>query len=228
MQRRTALLLTTAALTMSLASTPAQAEDGLDTIMVVLRHTADASRSDDGVTPVGMIQLPLPNGATASMSPAWYDLIGDLQARLVYIGPTSMRTLHTEELAALSLTPEKGLAVALANLERLHGAPAAGPWHNLQIVNGRSADYDSSYFLDRAFWRRQLASHPQGLVVAVPRTDLLLFAPVSDTPAVDSLRQGIAGLHAGGGDYRLSPALYLFKDDRWTVFQAAAPVPRAP
>ncbi len=70
-----------------------------------------------------------------------------------------------------------------------------------------------------------LAAHPQGLVVAVPRTDLLLFAPVSDTPAVDSLRKGIAGLHSGGGDYRLSSALYLFKDDRWTVFQPAAPAP---
>ncbi len=224
MQPRTALLFT-AAITMSLPSPPAQAQDGRDTLLVVLRHAGDASRTEDGLAPVATIQVPLPNGATASMSPAWYDLIGDLQARLVYVAADSMRTLHTEELAALALAPEQAVAVALANLERLHGAPAARPWHNLQIVNGRSADYDSSYFLDRAFWRRLLAAHPQGLVVAVPRTDLLLFAPVSDTPAVDSLRKGIAGLHSGGGDYRLSSALYLFKDDRWTVFQPAAPAP---
>ena len=224
MQRRTALLLP-AALTMSLPPTPAQAEDGRDTILVVLRHTADASRGDDAFAPVATIQVPLPNGTTASMAPAWYDLIGDLQARLVYVAADSMRTLHAEELAALALTPEQALAVALANLERLHGAPVASAWHNLQAVKGRSEDYDSSYFLDRAFWRHLLTEHPEGLVVAVPRTDLLLFAPASDTAAVDSLRHGVAGLWAGGGDYRLSAALYLFKDGRWSVFQAAPPAP---
>ena len=66
----------------------------------------------------------------------------------------------------MTLAPEQALAVALANLERLHGAPAARPWHNLQSVNGRSADYDSSYFLDRAFWRRLLVAHPQGLALS--------------------------------------------------------------
>ena len=227
MQRRSALLYATAALTMSLPSTPAQAEDGRDTILVVLRHTADASRDDDAFAPVATLQVPLPNGTTAAMAPAWFDLIGDLQARLVYVAADSMRTLHAEELAALALAPEQALAVALANLERLHGAPVAQPWHNLQAVKGRSEDFDSSYFLDRAFWRRLLADHPDGLVVAVPRTDLLLFTPLSDTAAVDSLRQGVAGLHAGGGDYRLSSALYLFKDDRWRVFQPAAPTPVA-
>ena len=29
------------------------------------------------------------------------------------------------------------------------------------------------------------AEHPAGVVVAVPRTDLLVFAPASDTAAVD-------------------------------------------
>jgi len=37
------------------------------------------------------------------------------------------------------------------------------------------------------------------------------------------MRHGIPGLQAGGGDYRLSSALYLFKDDRWSVFQQAVP-----
>ncbi|MEP6506037.1 MAG: hypothetical protein ABJD97_22065 [Betaproteobacteria bacterium] len=210
-------------MTTALSSRPTLAEDGLDTILVVLRQTAGASRPDDAVTPVGAIEVPLPDGRTAAMSPAWYDLVGDLQARLVYVGPTSMRTLHTEELTALGLTPEKALAAALGNLERLHGAPAASPWHELQSVGGKASDYDSSYFLDRAFWRRQLAGHPQGLVVAVPRTDLLLFAPLADTPAVASLRKGISGLHAGAGDYRLSSGLYLFKDDRWSLLPADAP-----
>jgi hypothetical protein len=208
---------------MPTSSTPAPAEDGLDSILVVLRQGDGNSRTEDAATPAAAIEVPLPNGATASMVPAWYDLVGDLQARLVRVDATSMRSVHAEEVAAL--TPERALARALTNLERLHGAPTASPWHNLQRVNGLATDYDSSYFLDRAFWRRLLDAHPQGLVVAVPRIDALLFAPASDTPAVASLRQGIGALHAGGGDYRLSAALYLFKDDRWSVFQAATPAP---
>jgi hypothetical protein len=203
---------------MSAMPTPA-----LDSILVVLRPSDAASRTDDVATPVAAIEVPLPNGTVASMLPAWYDLVGDLQARLVRIDPTAMSSVHAEEVAALGA--DEALALALANLERLHGAPTTSPWHNLQRVGGRSADHDSSYFLDHAFWRSQLETHPDGLVVAVPRIDALLFTPASDSAAVDSLRRGVAGLHAGGGDYQLSSALYLFKDDRWTVFQPAAPAP---
>jgi len=60
-------------------------------------------------------------------------------------------------------------------------------------------------------------------VVAVPRVDALLFAPAGDDPAVASMRRGIPQLHEEAGDWRLSSALYLFQDDRWTVLQPAAP-----
>lgn len=92
-------------------------------------------------------------------------------------------------------------------------------------VIGASPDLSSSYFLDRAFWRSQLAQHPEGLVAAVPMRGALVFAPASDEAAVDALRQNIAYLHRSSEKLGVSSALYLFKDDRWSVFQKSAWAP---
>ncbi|MFL6695828.1 MAG: hypothetical protein ACJ8GJ_01595 [Vitreoscilla sp.] len=209
-----------------MTTTPSTAAPiALDTLQLVLRERPGADKRDDSLALVAPFEVPLPGGGTASMAPAWFDLIGDLQLRLVRSTPDYVMTLHAGELAELELGLDDALAVALANLHRLHGAPVARPWHDVQRAGSRSEDVDSAWFMDRAFWRARLAQHPDGLVAAVPRTDLLLFAPASDTAAVDSLRRGIPGLHAGAGDYRLSSALYLFRDDRWSVLQAAAPAP---
>ena len=196
-----------------------------DSVLYVLRERPGADKRDAALALVEPFEVPLPGGAVATRAPAWFDLLGDLQLRLVRSTPDHVLALHAAELAALQLSVDEALAQALANLQRLHGAPQARPWHNLQRVGGRSEDADSAYFMDRGFWRARLAEHPQGLVAAVPRTDLLLFAPLADTAAVDSMRRGIPRLHAEGGDYRLSSALYRFLDDRWQVFQAAVPAP---
>ena len=201
---------------------PTASTIALDTLQFVLRERPGADKPDESLALVQPFEVPLPGGAAASMAPAWFDLIGDLQLRLVRSTPDYVIALHASELAELELGVDDALAVALANLHRLHGAPAARPWHDLQRVGSRSEDADSAWFMDRVFWRARLAEHPEGLVAAVPRTDLLLFAPRLDTAAIDSLRRGIPGLHADAGDYRLSSALYLFKDDRWSVLQAAA------
>ena len=89
-------------------------------------------------------------------------------------------------------------------------------------VAGKSPDLDSSYFLDRDFWRGLLKQHPDGLVVAVPKRGGLLYAPVSDSRAVATLRKGVGYLYTSSERLRVSAALYLFKDDKWTVFQAPA------
>ena len=196
----------------------------LDTLLFVLRERPGASKPDESLALVEPFEVPLPGGAAATMAPAWFDLVGDLQLRLVRHTPDHVLALHASELDALELGVDDALAAALANLHRLHGAPGASDWHNLRRVGGRDEDVASAYFMDRTFWRARLAEHPDGLVAAVPRTDLLLFAPLSDTAAVDSMRRGIPGLHADGGDYRLSSALFLFKDDRWRVFQPAVAV----
>jgi hypothetical protein len=196
----------------------------LATLLFVLRERPGADKADESLALVEPFEVPLPGGGgTASLAPAWFDLVGDLQLRLVRDTPEWVYTLHASQLAELALDAEAALAIALANFRRLHGPPRVGAWHNLRRVGGATEDVDHGWFVDRALWRGLLAEHPDGLVVALPRTDLLVFAPASDHAAVRSMRSGIPGLHAEGGDYRLSSALYLFKDDRWTVFQAALP-----
>jgi hypothetical protein len=54
---------------------------------------------------------------------------------------------------------------------------------------------------------------------------MLVFAPASDETAVATLRHGIGYLYRSEEKLHISSALYLFKDDRWTVFQAPAKAP---
>ena len=206
---------------MTVEPSPSPAID-LETLRFVLRERPGANQATESLRLVDPFEVPLPGGATAAMAPAWFDLVGDLQLRLVRDTPEWVFTLHASELADLKLSADEALAIALANFRRLHGPPKVRVWHNLRRIGGAAEGVDHGWFLDRALWRGLLAEHPGGLVVALPRIDLLVFAPSTDTAAVDSLRQGIPGLHAGGGDYRLSSALYLFEDDRWTVLQPAA------
>ena len=208
-----------------MSTSPSLAPADLSTLSFVLRERPGADKADDALALVDPFSVPMPGGASASIAPAWFDLIGDLQLRLVRDADDSMLTLHASELEELRLGPEDAVAAALANFQRRQGPPAISTWHNLQRVGGAQEDFDSGWFADRGFWRARLAEHPAGIVVAVPRTDLLLFVPASDTAAVDSMRRGIPGLHASAGDWRLSSALYRFQDDRWTVLQAAAPAP---
>jgi hypothetical protein len=207
-------------------STPTPALPGavLESLLPVLRERPGANKTEESLTLADAFDVDLPGGGKATLALARFDLVGDLQLRLVHgQDAAAMVALPAGELEELGLSAQDGVALALANLRRLHGEPVATPWHNVQRVGGRAAGLDSGYFLDRAFWRARLGEHPEGLVAAVPRTDLLLFAPAGDAAAVASMRRGIPGLRAGGGDYRLSSALYLFKDDRWSVLQQAVP-----
>ena len=140
--------------------------------------------------------------------------------RFVFDGPFSMPSATPQDLALLNLSPDQALQLAVNNIKRVYGAPIAKPLTGgLKEVEGKSPDLDSSYFLDRAFWRNLLRQHREGIVVAVPKRGTLLFTPLTDSSAVDGLRKGIAYLYSVSENLRVSSALYLFKDDRWTVFQ---------
>jgi hypothetical protein len=45
------------------------------------------------------------------------------------------------------------------------------------VVAGESPDFDSSYFLDRSFWDALSLTHPEGIVVGVPKRSGLISAP---------------------------------------------------
>ena len=135
-----------------------------------------------------------------------------------------MLNAKPEDLARLKFTPEEALKRAVANLKRSYGAPTAVPLPGpgtLMHVTGKAGDLDSSYVLDRAFWSRLLKRHPDGIVAAVPERAALLFTPLSEAETVAALGKAVSGIHESAKAMRVSSALYLYKDERWTVFQPA-------
>jgi hypothetical protein len=202
----------------------APAADPLDTsaanLLVVLRESRGENKQDESLRPFGKVRATLGDGREIELETSWFQYLGDMHIRLVFDGGQTMQSASPDDLARLRLTPEDALQLAVANLRRVYGAPDVQPWSgSLMQVQGRASDLNSSYFLDREFWRALQARHPEGLVVAVPRRGGLVYAPVSDEAAVTSLRFSAAALYAGGPGARLSSALYLFKDGRWSVFQ---------
>jgi hypothetical protein len=131
-------------------------------------------------------------------------------------------------LRRLELDTEQAIVRAVDNLRHRYGAPQVRPWSGglMQVVGG-SPDLASSYFLDRGFWNGLLQQHPEGVVVSVPQRGGLLYAPVSNEQALVNLRFSAAALYAGNDRSRVSSALYLFKDGRWSVYQAPQQVAQA-
>lgn len=191
-------------------------------LLVVLRESRGANKQDEALRPFGKMRGVLPDGQEVDLDISWYKYLGDMHIRLVFDGGQTMQSASSEDLERLRLSPEEALKVAIANLRRVYGDPAPLPWSgSLMQVQSGATDLTSSYFLDRDFWRELQAPHPEGLVVAVPRRGGLVYAPLSNEAAVSALRFSAAALYAGGPGARLSSALYLFKDGRWSVFQAA-------
>jgi hypothetical protein len=193
----------------------------LGNLMVVLREVEGANKQNNTMRPAGPAKATLPSGEQVEMTPAWFDFIGDMHIRFVYDSPTSMRGLTAEEFAAMKMSPEEAMALALKNIKRIYGSPVATPWSGgVMLVSGESSDLDSSYFLDTEFWQQQLKLHPDGLVVGVPKRGGLIFAPLADTKEVSGLRKSIVLLYFSSENMRVSSALYLFKGGHWSVFQA--------
>jgi hypothetical protein len=188
-------------------------------LMVVLRESQGQNKQDESLVPIGTARATV-EGREVSFEPAWYSYLGDMHVRFVFDGPDTMAGAGVDDLKRLQLTPESALELAVANIRRVYGAPVSRPWEVGMQVQGRSPDLDSSYFLDRSFWRLLAKQHPEGLVALVGKRGGLVYTPLSDTQGVETMRRSVAYLHSSSGRLRISSALYLFKDDRWTVFQA--------
>ncbi|MEO7391205.1 MAG: hypothetical protein ABIU58_03460 [Ramlibacter sp.] len=191
-------------------------------LMVVLRESRGENKQDESLQPFGKVKATLSDGRSIELETSWFQYLGDMHVRLVFDGGQTIQSASPEDLARLRLTPDEALKLAIANLRRVYGAPDVQPWSGkLMQVQGGATDFNSSYFLDRDFWRDLQTHFPEGLVVAVPRRGGLVYASVADEAAVSDLRFSVAALYAGGPGARLSSALYLFKNGRWSVFQAA-------
>ncbi len=192
-----------------------------ENLMIVLRETTGANKSDETLVPSGKGKAKLPDGREVEVNSAWFDFIGDMHIRFVFDGPTSMRGATPQDLESLDLSTDQALQLAIANVKRVYGEPTAKPWSGgLMEVQGRSPDLNSSYFLDRSYWRVLSKQYPDGIVVAVPKRGGLLYVPLSEAKAVQALRNAIGPLFVSSERLRVSSGLYLFKDDKWSVFQA--------
>lgn len=191
----------------------------VDKMIVVLRESPGGNKLDEDLRPMGRVKTLSADGKEIELEASWFYLIGDIHIRLVYDSPGVLVSVTPHDLARFKLSPEQAVQRAVANINRLYGLPRTTVWAEgpTRLQAGQS-DFDSSYFLDREFWRRLLKQHPEGLVVAVPKRHGLLYAPLTNARAVDYLRKHIPEWHKGD-QLRVSSALYLFKDDRWTVFQ---------
>jgi hypothetical protein len=204
------------------AQAPVMPERTRENLMVVVRESIGANRADDAFTPTGKMKAKLADGREVELEMAHWEFIGDTHIRFVFDGPQTMINATSQDLEKLGLKGvEDALALALANLERVYGKPVASPWEGgVMVVEGKSPDLDSSYFLDRSYWQSLLKSHPEGVVVSVPKRGGLLYAPLSDKSAVEGLKRGVGALYSSSQRLRVSSALFLFKDGKWSVFQA--------
>jgi hypothetical protein len=214
--------LASAYLLSPIACALAQSTGPLDpSVLMVVRESQGANKQDEALKPTGKMQVAASDGAPVEIELASFEFIGDMHIRFVFDDVNTMRVLRPEELTKLNLSPEKALDLAVANIKRVYGEPKAAPLTGgIFQVQGKSPDLDSSYFLDRELWRELLKQHPEGLVVAVPNRGGLLFAPATDEEAVDVLRSSVAQWYILSDRLRVSSALYLFKDDHWSVYQA--------
>lgn len=217
------LSLLTLVPSLAAAQTPAVPERTHDNLMVVVRESIGSNRTDDAFVPTGKVKAKLSDGAEIEFEMASWEFIGDTHIRLVFDGAQTMINATPQDLERLGIKGvDDALAVALANLKRVYGEPSAVPWEGgLMAVEGKSPDLNSSYFLDRAYWLGLLKSHPEGLIVSVPKRGSLLYTPLSNTQGVEGLKRAVAYLHSSSQRLRVSSGLYLFKDSKWSVFQAA-------
>ncbi len=222
---RSALLLL--ALVVALPTSTAQSpvpERTRENLMVVIRETMGANRAEDAFSPTGKFKAKLADGREIEMDIASWDFIGDMHIRFAFDGPQVMFNATPQDLEGLGIkSVDEALVLALTNIKRVYGEPSAAPREGgLMQVSGKSPDLDSSYFLDRTYWQALLKPHPEGLVVSAASRGGLLYVPLSNTSGVERLRRGVAQLHSSSGRLRVSSALYLFKEGKWSVFQAPA------
>jgi hypothetical protein len=200
------------------------AQEAFDTdagnLLAVLRESAGINQDSETLQPYGTLRAQLPDGSEVELETSWFRYVGDMHIRLVFDGKAHLQSASSEDLDRLHLEPDQALDLAVKNMRRTYGEPTVRPWRGgLMQVLGRADDLNSSYFLDRSFWRSLESRHAHGLVVAVPQRGGLLYAPADDEEAVAALRFSVAALYASAARSRISSALYLFRDGRWSVFQ---------
>ena len=220
MRLRDALAALGACLALQAQAADATFDTTAANLLAVLRGSDVGTEPQETLRPYGTLVAELPDGREVEVEMSWFRYLGDMHIRLVFDSRTELQSAVPEDLQRLQLQPQDAVQLAVQNLRRVYGEPTVTAWPGglMQVVS-RADDLNSSYFLDRAFWRGLEREHPGGVVVAVPQRGGLLYAPAADAEAIAALRFNATAIYAASRRSRVSSALYLFKDDRWSIFQ---------
>ena len=139
-------------------------------------------------------------------------LAGELHLVYILDRGYAMSNLHRSELGELGIADEAALQqIALANLRQYSAGRA------------ENHDYDSGIhrlvldgFLDAALililpQLTGIGDHPDGIILAVPARDALLYCDAGDSDAIRVLQQLAQELH-GAAPYSISARLYHLQD----------------
>lgn len=156
-----------------------------------------------------------------------FGYLGDLQLRFVFDAPGvgSATLARTEDFARLDLSPARAMAQAMANFKRMGAPEVVSMGGGVYSLRAQHPAYSALHMLDRSFWRAQLRRFPQGLIAALPRKGMLMFAPAGDPAIERALTQQASRIVAQSGPGATSSWLYRFDAGGWTP---VADLTRAP
>lgn len=203
--------------------TPHQTTRDRENLLVQLRHWPGPRVPKESLVP--------PRGEPAPGMAFGY--LGDIQLRFVFDVPALDQPIavRPEDIERLDLTPGRAVAIAAANVKRQGGVPHVAPLNGgIYALKGAHEDYSQGYMLDRAFWRGQLEKFPKGLLAALPRRGMLIFAPAGDTAVEAELARQAGRIAAAAGTAVVSNCLFRFDATGWNVhadLPKPAPAPAA-
>jgi hypothetical protein len=202
--------------------TPHQTTRDRENLLVQLRHWPGPRVAKESLVP--------PRGEPAPGLAFGY--LGDIQLRFVFDLPALDQpvAVRPEDIERLDLTPGRAVAVAAANVKRQGGVPhIASLGGGVYALKGAHVEYSQGYMLDRAFWRGQLEKFPKGLLAALPRRGVLMFAPAGDPAVEGELARQAGRIAVAAGSAAVSHCLFRFDTTGWNVHaDLPRPAPVAP
>ncbi len=142
-------------------------------------------------------------------------LADDLSAACYIDLPTALRSASTPDFKALRLTPSEAMAVAKANqADELEDFEESLEDFEDGIGMLSGDVYHSSWFALHEAWADLAERYEEGLLVAVPAMDTLLYAREIDDDSIIAMHEAAADI-AGQSERPISKSVYRWIPDGW-------------
>lgn len=190
-----------------------------ESLVAVVVSAGNGFQDKEGLNLVaGRSEGPGSAGADAGQL-AVYSYLGDLALRFMFVAEGCVDSpARLEDMQRLDLTPERALALATVSFKRTQEVPLPCLVNEgVYTLRGGKPEAYSGYFLDRSFWRSQLARSPSGVLVALPKRGTLLFSYAEDGSAIQALRTAAVAWYQSAGEHALSASIYRFDAKGWHV-----------